>query len=160
MPYEPDADTPLLWDRADALGVARVILADLSGVSASRLSRVSNGAERLSYPEHKSLDELLTDLEDIQKRARGIPVDWKDRATLRDLIAELRRERSTPAQPLSDAESALLRRFSRGEPLNDLLSEADMEPARFLEYVERLIKRTTRLADLEKAKAMPTEARP
>lgn len=147
--FEPETQQPVLFNDIDNTAcISRNALAALCGVPAAVLSRATTGQRDLSFLEYTKVRATVDDLIEIQNRFAPAKLDWSDVRHTRMLIEDLHRTRKQPLQPLSSAESARLAKFAAGADLDDLLIDAQMTKQEFLQHIESLLVRATRIAEL------------
>lgn len=136
-----DLNPQLIWDRVTAIpGLKDSHLAALSGIDRSYFSRIRSGALGFTYPQFKTLETLLTNLEELKSRAGDLPVDYSNIGAVKVMLENLEHERRNPppaptpedfelmSAVCNDSESygALAERFGFSkEQLNARLNEAN-----------------------------------
>ena len=136
----------MIWDRANAIPVKDAYLAGYSGIDRSYFSRIRSGALNFSFPQFKTLDLLLTNLEELKIRSKGTPVDWSDISGVKRMLAELEDERRNPPAEPSHEDVDIFKRFIANEPLEEIAILYRVDRAEILRRVEQVNLRSEHLS--------------
>jgi hypothetical protein len=121
-----ELDPQLLFKRMADMNVAAANIADLGvGVSAARISRIRNGAERIDYLEYRGIEKLLDELAEIRRRAGNIPVDMSRIGALRTLLEELRHETEIPPA-LTERDAQVMALVSQSASIDAIATELNI----------------------------------
>lgn len=135
-----DLTPQIIWDRQDKIDVKDAHLAVYARLDRSLLSRVRKGMG-LTYPQHKALNAALDDLEELHRRAKGIPIDWSDLRAVGRMLDALKKERQEPPSTPTDQDLDIFQRFSRGEDLDEISIRHNIDKTTVLSRVEAVLQR-------------------
>jgi len=118
-------------------------LAEFTGLSVSALNRAVNRLQNFSLQDYRLVERKIEACREIQKRA-GVPVNFKDVHTVKEMIAAYEDElRNPPPGPLQKTDWDLLASVMAGEDLSRL----GISPAELLKRLEETSRRFDGLID-------------
>ena len=135
-----DLSPQIIWDRQERIDLKDAHLSVFAGLDRSLLSRVRKGMG-LTYPQHKAMSTALDNLEELYRRAKGIPIDWSDVLKVARMLQSLESERRQPPTQPSDEDMDIFKRFSSGENLDEISIRHSTSKANILERVESVLRR-------------------
>ena len=135
---------PLL-ERAYKIGLKDKHIQDLLNIPTGTFSRAKNGTEPLPAQAWLDCKNLIQDCEELQRR-NSLPVLWTDLRSVRRQLEILRAEQSNPPSEPSAEDSDMFRRFSHGEPLDEIAVRHNLDKGTVLARVEAVLKHGEYLA--------------
>jgi hypothetical protein len=130
---------PLL-ERAYKIGLRDKHIQDLLNIPTGTFSRAKNGTEPLPAQTWMDCKNLIQDCEELQRR-NSLPVLWTDLRSVRRQLEALRDERCNPPCEPTPGDSDMFRRFSHGEPLDEIAIRHNLDKVTVLAHIEAVLKR-------------------